>query len=182
MSKRKSVMVDLETMGTTPDTVVLTLGAVRFDPYADDRVKEDRENEKLYLRFVLETQDARSISEDTLKWWADQSDEARAEAFDDGDDRIDLEDGLRQFTRFFKGATKIWSHGATFDIVILENAYIEHDLGKPWKFWNARDTRTMFDLGHDPEMPKEGLHHALADSMRQVIGVQNVYRKLGLKE
>jgi hypothetical protein len=41
-----------------------------------------------------------------------------------------------------------------------------------------RDTRTLFDLSIDPEMPKGGLHNALEDAKRQAVGVQNVFRKL----
>ena len=29
-------MVDIETLGTKPNSVMLTIGAVRFDPFADD--------------------------------------------------------------------------------------------------------------------------------------------------
>ena len=28
-------MIDLETLGTSPDTVILTLGAIKFDPYTN---------------------------------------------------------------------------------------------------------------------------------------------------
>lgn len=184
MSKRNHCMIDFETAATTTDTVVLTLGAVKFDPYADDRVKEDRENEKMYLKFNIEQQQdhGRVINDETLDWWGRQAPEAFEEAFGDDESRIELEQGLREFTRFFRGCKYIWGHGSVFDVMILEHAYIQYDLGKPWQFWNARDTRTMFDLGFDHEMPMDGHHHALADAMRQVIGVQNVYRKLGLKK
>ena len=50
-----------------------------------------------------------------------------------------------------------------------------------WEFWNVRDTRTMFDLGVDPEMPAVTAHRALDDAKAQAIAVQNVYRKLGIK-
>jgi len=33
---KKHLMVDLETMAVTPRTVVLTLGAVTFDPFSND--------------------------------------------------------------------------------------------------------------------------------------------------
>jgi hypothetical protein len=44
-----------------------------------------------------------------------------------------------------------------------------------------RDTRTLFDLGIDPEMPKGNKHDALQDAIRQAVGVQNVYAKLNIK-
>jgi len=39
----------------------------------------------------------------------------------------------------------------------------------------------LFDLGYDPEMPQANKHHALEDAVRQAIGVQNMFRKLGRK-
>ena len=47
----KHLMVDLETMAITPRAVVLTLGAVQFDPFTDEIYDE------LYLKFDLDDQD-----------------------------------------------------------------------------------------------------------------------------
>jgi len=52
----------------------------------------------------------------------------------------------------------------------------------PWNYWQLKDTRTLFDLGHDPEMPQGSKHDALQDAIRQAVGVQNIYRKLNIKE
>lgn len=178
-----NIMVDLETLGKTADCVVLTLGAVKFDPCGDDRVKETRKNEKLYLKFIIETQQdqGRIIDDSTVKWWSEQDPEALEEAMGDDTNRIEYKEGLEKFSKFFWGCKYIWSHGALFDVNILEHSYRQYKIPQPWNYPDVRDTRTIFNLGHDPEMPTGGLHHALADSMRQVIGIQNVYRKLGIK-
>jgi hypothetical protein len=65
--------------------------------------------------------------------------------------------------------------------VIIENIY--RQLGKPlpWSFWQLRDTRTLFDLGVDPDMPKGSKHDALQDAIRQAVGVQNCYAKLKIR-
>jgi hypothetical protein len=65
--------------------------------------------------------------------------------------------------------------------VIIENLY--RQLGKPlpWNFWQLRDTRTLFDLGYDSDMPKNSKHNALEDAIRQSVGVQNIYRKLNIR-
>jgi exodeoxyribonuclease VIII len=88
---------------------------------------------------------------------------------------------MDQFHKFAWGCKAFWSHGATFDLVIIED--VLRQLGKPapWNFWQLRDTRTIFDLGLDPDMPKGGLHNALEDAIRQAVGVQNIYRKLGIQ-
>ena len=65
-----------------------------------------------------------------------------------------------------------------FDLMIIEEVCRRLELGVRWNYYNIRDTRTLFDLGVDPKMPKADKHHALHDAFRQVIGVQNVMREL----
>ena len=169
-------MVDLETMAVSPSAVVLTLGAVTFNPYGNGY------SDKLYFRLDLDDQDklGREIDPNTLDWWAKQDPAIMEEAFSP-DNRISVVDGIDQFHKFAWGCDAFWSHGSVFDIVILENIY--RQLGKPvpWQFWQIRDTRTIFDLGFDPDMPQGGKHDALQDAIRQAVGVQNIYAKLKIK-
>ena len=62
--------------------------------------------------------------------------------------------------------------------MIIEEVCKRLELGIRWKFYDIRDTRTLFDLGINPNMPKADKHHALHDAFRQVVGVQNVMREL----
>jgi hypothetical protein len=66
-------------------------------------------------------------------------------------------------------------------LVIIENIYRQLGKGLPWQYWQLRDTRTLFDLGYDPDMPKGGLHDALQDAIRQSVGVQNIYAKMKIR-
>lgn len=166
-------MVDLETLAVSPRTVVLSLGAVHFDPYSDEIY------DSLYFKIDLDDQDklGREIDPNTLDWWSKQDPVIMEEAFS-LDNRIPLVDAVDKFHKFAWGCEKFWSHGATFDIVILEDIYRQLKKPLPWSYWQLRDTRTLFDLGHDPEMPKDNKHDALADARRQAIGVQNILRKM----
>lgn len=172
----KHLMVDLETMAVTPRSVILTLGAVHFDPHGVGYT------DSLYLRFDLDDQDKlkREIDPNTLDWWAKQDSQIMEEAFS-SENRIPLKEALDKFHKFAWGCTNFWSHGSAFDLVILEDLYRQMSRTPPWNFWQLRDTRTIFDLGHDPEMPKEAKHDALQDAIRQSVGVQNVYAKLKIK-
>lgn len=169
----KNLMVDMETMAVSPNAVVLSLGAVHFDPYGTGH------SNSLYFRIDIDDQDAlgREVDPGTLEWWSRQPPAIMEEAFSP-DNRIPLLEAMDRFHKFAWGCSAFWSHGATFDLVILENIY--HQLNKPlpWNYWQLRDTRTLFDLGHDPEMPQGSKHDALQDAIRQAIGVQNVYAKL----
>jgi exodeoxyribonuclease VIII len=171
----RHLMFDLETMAVTPRAVVLTLGAVTFDPFSDAIYDE------LYFRINIDDQDEldREVDPNTLDWWAKQDAAVMEEAFSP-DNRVPLEDAVQQFHKFAWGCNKVWSHGSVFDIIIMEDIYRQLNRTAPWNFYDCRDTRTLFDLA-DPEMEKSATqqHNALFDAIRQARGVQTVYRKLG---
>lgn len=172
----KHLMVDLETLAVSPQSVILTLGAVHFDPY------ESGYTDSIYFRLNLDDQDnlGREIDPNTLDWWAKQDNKIMEEAFS-SDNRISVAEAIDKFHKFAWGCSAFWSHGSAFDLVILEDLYKQLGKSTPWNFWQLRDTRTIFDLGVDPEMPKNSKHNALQDAIRQSVGVQNVYKKLKIK-
>jgi exodeoxyribonuclease VIII len=169
-------MLDLETIAVTPRAAVLTLGAVTFNPFTDKIYDE------LYLKFDLDDQDVlgREVDTNTLDWWAKQDPAIMEEAFSP-DNRVPLAEAIDQFHKFAWGCKSFWSHGSTFDIVIMEDIYKQLNRAVPWSFWEIRDTRTLFSLGAEPEMPTIEKHNALQDAIRQAVGVQNVYSKLKIK-
>lgn len=173
----KHLMVDLETMDTSPDATILTLGAVHFNPYGNGY------GDKIYFRINIDDQDAlgRKVDPGTLDWWAKQDPAIMEEAFSP-DDRVPLVEAIDRFHKFAWGCSAFWAHGSLFDIAIIENVY--RQLGKPvpWQYWQIRDTRTLFDLGYDSDMPQGSKHNALEDAIRQAAGVQNIYRKLNIRE
>ena len=169
------LMIDLETLATTPDAAVLTIGACRFDPKGNDI------DTTFYERIKLETQENynRVINEDTLSWWSQQDKQIQEDAFGEGDDRIDLQDAMKKLYTFGLGTTNVWSHGAIFDIVILENICKSFQQAITWKFWEVRDTRTLFDIA-DININVQGKHNALTDAVAQAKAVQQAYKKLKL--
>ena len=171
------IMIDLETLDVLPTATVLTIGAVKFDPFGDDI--NDKKCEKLYLKVDIDSCDALgcTVSPSTLEWWGNQSKEAQDEAFDPNG-RIPIAEAMHQLFKFCQGAKRIWSHGSGFDIIICEHLFRKTDRAIPWAFWEARDTRTLFDLGINPNRPPVLKHHALEDAWNQAVGVQNVFNTL----
>ena len=167
------LMIDLETLATTPNAAILTIGACKFDPQATDI------HSTYYERIVLETQEeyGRVINEDTLAWWSQQDKQIQEDAFGEGDDRIDLRDAMKKLYTFGLGTTNVWSHGAIFDVVIIEDICRSLQQAVTWKFWEVRDTRTLFDLA-DVSVRIEGKHNALTDAVAQAKAVQQSYAKL----
>lgn len=171
------VMIDLETLDVLPTATILTIGAVKFDPFGDD--VNDPKCTKFYTRVDVDSCDrlGASVSQSTLDWWASQSQEAQNEAFDPAD-RVDIVTAIDQLYKFCWGAKRVWSHGAGFDVIILEWYFRKIGKAIPWSFWEVRDTRTMFDIGINPNRPPVLKHHALEDAWNQAVGVQNVFNKL----
>jgi exodeoxyribonuclease VIII len=170
----RHLMVDLETLATTPDAAILTLGAVLFDPYST------RVYDKMYMRVDLDSTTAlgMKIDDNTIEWWSKQSASAQEEAFSE-DNRVPIQEVIEKFHKFAWNSEAFWSHGSIFDINILDTYYRALNKAPPWNFWQIRDTRTVFDLGFDPELPKVTAHNALEDANAQAIGVQTVMRKIG---
>lgn len=171
------IMIDMETLDVLPTATILTIGAVKFDPFGDD--VKDPKCEKFYVRVDVDSCDriGCTVSPATLEWWSNQSKEAQDEAFDPSN-RVSIEDAMNQLYKFCWGAKRVWSHGAGFDVIICENLFRKMGKAIPWQFWEVRDTRTLFDIGINPHRPPVLKHHALEDAWNQAVGVQNIYRTL----
>jgi hypothetical protein len=171
-------MIDLETLDTGPSATVLTLGAVKFDPYT---AKEPYA--ELYIKLDIDEQGelGRTISNSTLEWWANQDEKIQEEAFST-DGRVSIEETLNQLNKWIVGVDQIWAQGYGFDITMLEDIYRNAGRPIPWNFWQVRDSRTLFGvLKEDPRKKmQQNLHNALEDSRWQAKGVQIAYRDLGL--
>ena len=73
------IMIDLETLSTRNDAVILTIGAVKFNIN-----KELDKTKQLYMRINLQSCKNLKMHTDrsTVKWWKEQSKEAQYEAMD----------------------------------------------------------------------------------------------------
>lgn len=171
------VMIDLETLDVLPTATILTIGAVKFDPFGDEA--SDPKMEKFYVKVDVDSCDkiGATVSTSTLDWWSKQSAAAQADAFDP-EGRIDIHDAMTQLYKFCWGGKRVWSHGVGFDLIILENYFRKIEKAIPWSFWEMRDTRTLFDIGINPNRASITAHNALADAVDQAQGVQKIYRTL----
>jgi len=171
-------MIDLETLGVEPNSVILTLGAIKFDPYSDAEPHGE-----LYLKLDTEEQESlgREIDDNTLAWWSKQSESIRNEALSEGD-RVSVKQFLKEINRFCVGLDNLWCQGPLFDYAMLQNLYRQAGEPCPWNFWQIRDSRTLFAMmPTDPRKQiQEELHNALADSYYQAKCVQQTYKHFGV--
>ncbi len=158
----KNVMIDLETLGTSCDSVILSLGAVAFDETIED---------SFYRKINLQscTDLGLKIDTDTVLWWLGQNELARKEIFEGNKDFPTLSCALLQFSAWLvdKENVKIWGNGSNFDNTILANAYRVCGLEIPWKFWNDRCYRTMKNIRKIELERTEVKHDALEDATYQ---------------
>ena len=181
------LMIDFETLSSRPDAMILSFGAVLF---VADQDEHDYPRKKFYEKPSMKSQQriGMHIEPNTVRWWLRQSGDARAEFYSDNDLYLnDLGTVLLAFNDFIgvHPPKRIWSHGATFDLPILQLLYSRSGLDLPFKYWDCRDTRTLFDLaGNDPTLkgllkPK-GItaHNAVIDCENQANAVNYAWRKL----
>lgn len=172
------IMLDLETLSTRPEAVILTIGAVKFNPFVQDEF-----GETLYIKPNVDEQIevGRHVDEGTIEWWGKQPEDIREDAMGE-DGRISIEDTLKRLNKFLVGADNIWAQGPIFDIGILENLYRARTQPPPWQHWRIRDSRTLFGVHGDPrKQGRDGFHNAVADCVYQAQGVQQIFSELGLK-
>jgi len=172
----KHLMLDLETWGQRPGCVVRSVGAVVFDPHSLDI------GAGYYANMLRPISTAFHEDDSTKKWWSKQGDEAKALL---EDKQFDPMVTLESFNAFCikHGIKYVWSHGAGFDVPIWQ-FYLDHyKLEAPWKFWDIRDTRTIYDIaGVRSEFEKSMVkHYAFDDALAQARAVQKAYRKITVK-
>lgn len=166
-------MVDLETLSSASDAAIISIGAVKFSPA----------NNAIVNRFFLNVEPQSCVDigmrmdADTIMWWMKQSHEARAQ-FDAP--KTPIKEALQQFSSFLganANANFLWGNGATFDNVILANAYKLAGIKRPWPFWADRCYRTVKELyPHITIDRSAGTHHnALSDAENQANHLMKIW-------
>lgn len=170
----KDVMIDCETLGTTADAVILSIGAVKFD--LETGTMDDA---GYYASISIDSnfELGRRASESTITWWLGQSSEAQAVFHEP---KQTLDDALRGLIDWLDhDKRRVWSNGASFDIPMLEHAFTQLGLTIPWQFWNSRCVRTYKSLPAAGSVPGyTNDHNALRDAVNQAKFVQAVYARM----
>ena len=170
------IMIDLETLGTTADAPILSIGAVQFN------LETGFISDITFYRVVsLESQPLRPLNRDTLVWWMNQSPEAAAIFTHQPKDSLD--DALMAFSSWAHnfGRVNAWSNGADFDLPMLMHAFAQHGVRPAWEPYNGRCYRTYKNLpgARGEKVPRKGEHHnALDDAMYQAVHVCAIHRAL----
>lgn len=170
----RDVMLDLETFGSRPGSVIVSIGAVKMD------LERGLVGEGFYRAIDPVTSQRLGLTLDasTVTWWLGQSEPAR-QAVCNPAAKVHLAEALRSFTDFIGTEATIWGNGADFDNVLLAAAYDAAGSVPPWKFWNNRCYRTMKSLFPDVKLERAGTHHnALDDAISQADHLVRIMKAL----
>lgn len=167
----RHIMLDLETLDSGSTAAVVSIGAIAFN--RDQVFKDDT------FYAAIDMEDAAkygTISAATMRWWLQQSDPARDKLIT-GVEKLSV--ALERFAGYVRGADGVWGFGATFDNVILRNAYNKVGFACPWHYRQDRCFRTLSQLVPVVWPGRVGVHHnALDDATTQAIVAQQILAKL----
>lgn len=173
------LMVDIETLGCIPGSVILSIGAVKFE--VDDEgtswspVPDGTFHRHITISSCLKA--GLTVDQSTILFWLDQS-KAVQEDMVKGlrTDSSSLIIVLNDFFNWIppsKEYSSVWSH-SSFDMSMLDVAFSKVGLCSPWNRKRTLDLRTIeaeaVRLGIEPfkYSSLERLHNALKDCFTQI--------------
>lgn len=171
LSNDYHMMIDLETLSTHPNAMVLSVGACVFN---QGRVAEWR-------HWVLDRskQHRRRIDVSSVEWWMGQGDQAKAAVFNIADE--DLINPYQMRNELVGLATqynvvKWWAHSPSFDMITLNSLLNEEVF--PFRDW--LDTRTIM-WASGTKMTRDGgtAHNAADDAIRQAQYLIDLFKQGG---
>lgn len=166
--------VDLETLGTQPNSLVLAIGLAAV---CDKRGLVD----STVIYPSRTDQKYRHINPDTVAWWMGQSQEAKDLTFVDMANQIPVPLALNRMKWFWADTEceEAWGNGPTMDIAILEDLALDFNDSVPWTFRQVRCLRTLAMLAPEVDRVKLGVaHSAQHDAIAQGLWAREMIKWL----
>ena len=172
----KHIMIDCETLATTADACIMSIGAVKFD--LDSDALDDA---GFYASVSIDSnlESKRRVSEDTLIWWMKQGSVAQGVFHESKQTLRTALESLNEWVG--EGEYSVWSNGADFDLPMIAHACTQLGVDIPWIYWNSRCFRTYKHLpgAKAIKLPFAGTkHNALFDAVHQARIVQAIHATL----
>ena len=177
-------MVDIETLSTNTNAVILSIGAIKFDP---QRISSEEELSKHSFYMNVDRNDCAfhglHTSSETVTWWEQQSKEANNALLTDPQPLTFALTRFMQFMHAEPRINKLWANSPSFDCIILREAFNAVNIMWPFPFWQDRDVRTIKDMafpnGDAPNFILGTAHNALDDCIGQARCVQACHHIIG---
>jgi hypothetical protein len=170
----KALMIDIETLGLAPTSLAHQIGFCAADLFTGEYLLHP-------TNIFVAPQAGTSMDFNTICWWMNQSDAARAAVYPPEQYRIpaalvfyQLKEAYENLGGKDAGVT-VWASPAMFDLPILTHAFgiARPDLNeaKPWPYYMERDLMTLYKM-LDPEKklkPTNPIEHdAASDAKAQM--------------
>lgn len=120
-------MIDIECLGISADGVIASIGAVGW---ADDDPTGVCQG--TFRHNITITNQDRALEGETVLWWLRQAPDVTASTFGKDPDRLNIKDALNALTVWGDCFDNFWAWPASFDFVILSDAYRQYKLRPPW--------------------------------------------------
>ena len=168
------VMLDLETLGMGDNAVILSIGAVKFDPWGDGFPPDPPF--EVFIDPKSCTDAGLVIDAATVMWWMHPDRAAAREVFV-GKQLEHISVALNMFSVWVGQPKPVWGNGSDFDNVVLRNAYTKLGLLTPWKYTQNRCYRTISNTLPDAKWERVGTHHsAVDDAATQALHLQRILK------
>ncbi len=162
MTASPEIMLDIETFGNRPGSIIVAIGAVKFH--------NGKIIDEFYQRITPASCEGLGLKMDTstVLWWLQQSEAARLEITQTGRHLCEV---LVDFSKFIDHDRQpIWGKGSDFDNALLTAAYQAAEHLLPWKYSANRCYRTLKNLFPSISyVPPTIAHHALEDARAQAL-------------
>jgi hypothetical protein len=179
VTDKVGLMIDLESLDTSPRSVITSVGIIAF-PLDDPETEMRRIHEYLPAQPQIDVF-KRTVNFDTILWWMKQEEAARKYLHESsGNDMEVLLAFIRSIHRKLtdliaqvgRSNIEVWARGPQFDIVNLESLFIDCGLAAPWSYDSVMDLRTHAKLSgvKTEDIDKQGLtpHVAIDDCKLQI--------------
>ena len=189
MNTDTDIIIDIETLGTRPGCPIIEIGACAVDTHTGEICSEF--TVRVYSGIALDAVTGTGLGTDpyanpesdfakTCKWWMKDPERAGvlAAIMGPGGGLEHIGDALHGFRAWMMGhmlypaRVRVWANGPSFDIAIVDQAFRDNGIERPWICWQVRCVRTALDLaGHQrgsiPWTEPGPRHRALPDARHE---------------
>lgn len=202
MLSGRHIMVDLETLGTSVNTIALQVGACEWNPQTGEITRWFSQ----YVSIASAMAVGRTLDPDTILYWMDMEDDARKRMIEGLRDKaLPLSEVLYMLADFMQTSNGrmglgrkmempegVWSHGLTFDVPIIQESMAACGIKQAFDFRDCLDTRTIFKLSgkrlsqYDDVVnsrwpdtaPPRVKHDALSDAIAQALAISEALKAI----
>ena len=190
---RLDIMLDLETLGVSAGSIILSVAMQTFSLDCSHAPKEELDYYQHISALDSLWHHLRS-DEGTEEWWTKQSEAAKRKLMEGQKSAVGVEGVMRLVYEVLKGWNEkydlfIWGRGVgAFDLPLLDSVMrkiIGDGYKTPWNYWSAMDVRTIVNFCRRCAMADLALdspHDARGDVMKQIKEVQLCYQFIKIEK